>query len=80
MLRPVTETEKIEAFKAIRWSYMSHEQLIETSMCKDFELARPMILEGLSSRLVNFEKSTKLGQSINLMPRTKYPPNGEPIH
>jgi len=35
---------------------MSHEELVEVSMDKDFELARPLILEGLSSRLVNFEK------------------------
>lgn len=59
---------------------MTHEQLVETSMDKDFEMARPMILEGLSSRLVNFEKSAKLGQKINLTPRTKYPPVGEPLH
>jgi hypothetical protein len=80
VLRLVTETEKIEVFKAIRWSFMSHEQLIETSMDKDFEVARPMILEGLSSRLVNFEKSAKLGSNINLIPRTKYPLLGEPKH
>lgn len=52
---------------------MTHEQLVETSMDRFFEAARPMILEGLSCRLVNFEKSTKLGQNINLQPRTKYP-------
>jgi hypothetical protein len=80
VLRLVTETEKIAVFRAIRWSFISHEQLIETSMDKDFEVARPMILEGLSSRLVNFEKSAKLGTSINLMPRTKYPPIGMPAH
>lgn len=52
---------------------MTHEELIESSMDKEFELARSMILDGLSNRLVNFEKSTKLGQSLNLAPRTKYP-------
>ena len=77
VLRPVTETEKIEVFKAIRWSFMTHEQLVETSMDKDFEMARPLILEGLSSRLVNFEKSAKLGQSINLNPRIKFAPTVE---
>lgn len=77
VLRAVTETEKIEVFKAIRWSFMTHEQLVETSMDKDFEMARPMILEGLSSRLVNFEKSAKLGQSINLAPRIKFAPTVE---
>lgn len=32
-----------------------------------------MILDGLSNRLVNFEKSSKLNATINLEPRTKYP-------
>jgi hypothetical protein len=31
-------------FKAIRWSFMTHEQLVEVSMDKDFELAKEMIL------------------------------------
>jgi hypothetical protein len=44
LVKPVTETEKIEVFRAIRWSFMSHEQLIEVSMDKEFELAREMIL------------------------------------
>ncbi len=52
---------------------MSHEELVETSLDSHFELARPMILEGLSCRLVNFEKSSKLGSLVNLTPRTKYP-------
>jgi hypothetical protein len=72
-LRHISGQQKIEVFKAIRWSFMTHEQLVETSMDRFFEAARPMILEGLSCRLVNFEKSTKLGQNINLQPRTKFP-------
>ena len=42
-------------FEAIRWSYLTHEQLVEVSMEKEFELAKPLILEGLSNRLINFE-------------------------
>jgi len=52
---------------------MSHEELVETSMDKEFEMAKAYILDGLSNKLVNFEKSAKLGQSFNLKPRTKYP-------
>lgn len=44
LVKPVTETEKIDVFKSIRWSFMSHEQLIEVSMDREFELAREMIL------------------------------------
>lgn len=73
LLKPLTEVEKLQVFKQIRWSFMSHEELVETSLDRDFELARPMILEGLSCRLVNFEKSSKLGSLVNLTPRTKYP-------
>lgn len=32
VLRPVTETEKIKIFRAIRWAHMSHEELVEASM------------------------------------------------
>ena len=44
LVKPVTETEKIDVFKSIRWSFMSHEQLIEVSMDREFELEREMIL------------------------------------
>jgi hypothetical protein len=43
-LRPISETDKIDVFKAIRWSFMTHEELVETSLDSDFEAARPMIL------------------------------------
>ena len=45
---------------------MSHEELVQVSMDREFELARPLIMEGLSSRLINFEKSTKMQSLINL--------------
>ena len=70
---PVTEAEKAEIFRSIRWNLMTHEQLVETSMDSDFEMAKAYILDGLSNKLVNFEKSSKLNLSFNVMPRTKYP-------
>lgn len=54
-MSPLYAAEKIKIFKAIRWSFMSHEQLISCSKDKDFELAKNFILEGLSMRLTNFE-------------------------
>ena len=74
-LRTVSDTERIAVYKAIRWSYIDHEQLLEISNDKEFELARPMILEGLSCRLVDFEKSKTLCKLINVNPRIKYPEN-----
>jgi hypothetical protein len=53
---------------------MTHEELVEASEIKVFELARPMILQGLSYRLVNFENTEKKGKLINLVPRAKFPP------
>lgn len=72
MTAPVTEAEKQEIFKCIRWNLMTHEQLVECSMDKDFEMARQYILDGLSNRLVNFEKSTKLGDTFKTNARQKY--------
>jgi hypothetical protein len=59
VLAQVTETERLNIFKAIRWSFVSHDDLVEVSTDSDFDAARSLILEGLSSRLVNFEKTTK---------------------
>jgi hypothetical protein len=52
---------------------MTHEQLVETSMDKAFETAKTFILDGLSSRLVNFEKTFRMNESFKAGPRTKYP-------
>ena len=43
---------------------MTHEQLVETSGDKDFVMAKAYILDGLSVRLVNFEKTSKLPESF----------------
>ena len=42
-------------------------------MDKVFESAKSFILDGLSSRLVNFEKTFRLNESFKTGPRTKYP-------
>jgi hypothetical protein len=47
--------------------------LVETSMDKAFETAKTFILDGLSSRLVNFEKTFRMNESFKAGPRTKYP-------
>lgn len=70
VLAQVTETERFAILRAIRWSFISHDQLVEISMDSDFDAARAMILEGLSSRLVKFEETTKVGSSLlNMLPR-----------
>ena len=71
---------------------MTHEQLVDVSMDRDFELAKEMILQGLSFRLLNFEnnpnasfdKKNILGilehnLLINVTPRIKYPETFIPL-
>ena len=62
-------------FEAIRWSYLTHEELVEVSMEKEFELAKSLILEGLSCRLINFEQTQKMGKLVNNKPRVHYSNN-----
>ena len=57
VLAQVTETQRLNIFKAVRWSLIPHEQLMETSLNPAFDTARPLILEALSLRLVNYEHS-----------------------
>jgi len=42
-------------------------------MDKVFESAKSFILDGLSYRLVNFEKTYKMSESFKTGPRTRYP-------
>lgn len=75
VLAQISEKERTNIYKAIRWSFIPHEKLMETSLNSAFDIARPLILEALSLRLVPFESSAKLGSSLNLKPRTKFPDN-----
>ena len=61
--------EKIELFKTVRYSFLSHENLINLTSNKTFELAKDFILEGMSLKLNAFEAGIKQEPSINVNPR-----------
>ena len=50
-LKPLSDADKIEIFKAIRWTFITHEELLALSMDPDFALAKSMIMQGLSCKL-----------------------------
>jgi len=68
-VKKVTEAEKQEIFKEIRWNLMSHEQLVECSMDEALVSAKAFILNGLSMKLVNHEKTNVLNHSFNAQAR-----------
>jgi hypothetical protein len=68
-LKRLTKDEKIDLFKTVRYSYLSHENLISLTNNKTFELAKDFILEGLSLKLNAFESGIKQEPSINIHPR-----------
>ena len=55
----MTKDEKIDLFKTVRYSYLSHENLISLTANKKFELAKDFVLEGLSLKLNAFEAGIK---------------------
>ena len=55
----MTKDEKIDLFKTVRYSYLSHENLISLTGNKTFELAKDFVLEGLSLKLNAFEAGIK---------------------
>jgi hypothetical protein len=72
VVKPITEAEKQEIYSVIRWNLMSHEQLVDCSMDRELESARPQILSGLSLRLVNHEKSNLINETFINKPRISY--------
>ena len=51
---------------------MTHDQLIKLSSDREFEFAKPMIMEGISARLTSFEKSDSQQITTKTQPRVKY--------
>ena len=51
---------------------MTHEQLSKLSGDREFELAKHMIMEGISARLTSFEKTDCQKITIRTEPRVKY--------
>ena len=50
-IKPLSDEDKIEVLKAIRWTFITHEELLKLSMDPDFVLAKSMIMQGLSCKL-----------------------------
>lgn len=69
-----TEVQKTELFKAIRWHNITHDNLLELSQDSFWHSARAFILQGLSGRLQNFDKTiVSVSNSFHQEPRVKYP-------
>ena len=51
---------------------MTHDQLIKLSSDREFEFAKPMIMEGISARLTSFEKSDSQQTAVKTQPRVRY--------
>lgn len=70
--QPLTNPEKMEIFKAVRWAFMTHEQLVAVSRDPAFELAREMIFTALSCRLDTYDATLKEDVAFSLVPRSAY--------
>ena len=68
-IKPLKDACKTKIFKAMRFSYMTHDELLKLSMDPDFALGKEMIMQGLSTKLNNYEHSGTSELLINLRPR-----------
>lgn len=50
-LKRLSKEEKKELFRAIRFSYLHHEELLKLAADPEFELAKDFIVEGLTYKL-----------------------------
>lgn len=83
-VRRLTKAQKAALFKTIRYSHLSHEDLLETGKHPLFadDATKDLIMQGLSYRLAPYEKSAKEKEyTINLKARPSYrdptPPKAE---
>ena len=63
------DDDKSKIFKAVRFSYMTHEELLKLMQNPEFVLAKEMVMQGLSCKLNNYENSNNIDLLINLRPR-----------
>lgn len=70
--RKLSKKDKLEIFHCIRYSYIPHEELVVLSIDKEFELAKELVIQGLSCRLDSYEVSSQKELKINLEPRLRY--------
>jgi len=72
-VRKLKRDQKEILFKAIHYSFLRHEELIETSLNPNFTEAKDYIMQGLSYRLNPYEENQKYREfTINLKPRKNY--------
>ena len=76
-IRPLTDADKHRIFKTIRFSFMTHDELLRLSGSPEFALGKELILQGLSCKLNNYEHGA--GELlINTKPRDcTLPPMGD---
>ena len=72
MEKRLSKDEKEKLFLSIRYSYLRHEELVDTGFNPNFEGAKAYIMQGLSFRLDPYEKSNVNKFTINLKPRANY--------
>ena len=58
-LQRLTKDQRRELFKTIRYSFMSHEDLLGLTVNAVFAEAKDFIVEGLSVKLNSFENAIK---------------------
>ena len=58
-MRRLNDNDKLELFKQIRYSHLSHQTLIRLSTQSLFILAKDYVLQGLSARLKSYEGSSE---------------------
>ena len=68
-IRKLSDDEKKQLFKTIRFSFMTHEELLALTANPAFALAKDFIVEGLSAKLSSFENAKNSGLQINLNKR-----------
>ena len=73
IVKKLKKDQKEHLFKAIHYSFLKHEELIETSLNPNFDQAKDYIMQGLSYRLNPYEANQKYREfTINLQPRKNY--------
>jgi hypothetical protein len=77
ILRKLTQEQENILINQIRFSFLSHLDLIVTSQDKLFDSHKNFILEALSIRLNSYENVMIGKTKLNLTPRTSYAPNSK---
>jgi hypothetical protein len=72
-VKRLTKAQKTDLFKAIRYNFLHHEQLLQMTMNPMFELAKNFIVEGLTYKL-DAQNNGQIGKelTINVHPRVYY--------